>query len=183
VQVNGQWTTRTRSVTKVRWYPASGRVAVDFDDILVPAPRSLPRAKAQALEPWPLDRLQPFTDGFLAGSETETSALTPSQAFAEARTEMDAAIRRTIERDIGGDHQRIHHVDTRIHAPTAKAVLLPLWAAGYRHRGRTFTVLVNACTGEVQGERPWSAWKIAATVLTGLLIVGGGALAYALIQG
>jgi hypothetical protein len=31
--------------------------------------------------------------------------------------------------------------------------------------------MVNARTGEVQGERPWSAWKIASLVVAILLVV------------
>ena len=43
--------------------------------------------------------------------------------------------------------------------------LLPLWLLSYRHGDKVFQVVVNAQTGEVQGERPYSAIKIAATVV------------------
>jgi hypothetical protein len=40
----------------------------------------------------------------------------------------------------------------------------------YRYQERTYQVLVNASTGEVDGERPYSSWKIAAAVVSGLLL-------------
>ncbi len=183
VHEHGKWVTKQVTVTRVRWRHAEGRVARDFDDILVPAPRSLPEDRARELEPWPLDRLVPFDEAFLAGSETETPGLAASDAFARARTVMDKAIRADVCNDIGGDHQRIHRVDTVVNDPTTKQILLPVWAAGYRHCGRTFTVLVNAVTGEVQGQRPWSAWKIAATLAAALAVAGTGILITTMVRG
>ncbi len=73
-------------------------------------------------------------------------------------------IEMTIRADIGGDHQRIHAVDTHYRGVTFKHLLLPVWISAYRYHERVFRFLVNARTGEVQGERPWSAFKIALLV-------------------
>ena len=54
---------------------------------------------------------------------------------------------------------------------TFKHILLPVYAAAYRYRGTVYQFLVNARTGEVQGNRPWSWWKISLAVLAGLLVV------------
>ena len=40
-------------------------------------------------------------------------------------------------------------------ALTYKHLLLPLWLLAYRYSETTYQVMVNAQTGEVQGERPW----------------------------
>ena len=37
---------------------------------------------------------------------------------------------------------------------------------------------VNGRSGEVQGERPYSPWKIAFAILLGLLLLGGGIAAW-----
>ena len=50
-------------------------------------------------------------------------------------------------------------------AETFKHVLLPVWMAAYKYSGKTYRFLVNGQTGEVQGERPWSVWKIGFAVL------------------
>ena len=59
-----------------------------------------------------------------------------------------------------GRHQRIDNLQTRHDAITFKHLLLPVWMLAYRYHDKTFRVFVNAATGEVQGERPYSWLKI-----------------------
>ena len=75
-----------------------------------------------------------------------------------------------IRQDIGGDEQRIHQVSTAYSAITFKHLLLPVWISAYRFQDRVYQVVVNARTGEVQGERPYSPLKIAAFVVFLILI-------------
>ena len=77
---------------------------------------------------------------------------------------MDRVIERDIKFDIGGDRQRISSVDTDVSAVTFKHVLLPVWLAAYKYRGKSYRFVVNGQTGRVQGERPYSFWKIAGAV-------------------
>lgn len=158
---NGKTVTRTRQVRKTRWYPARGTVRDDFDDVLVMASESLPREEAHALEPWDLANLVPCADEFLSGFRTESYRIPLDAGFEAARGIMEGTIHTTIRRDIGGDEQRIHSVETRYDDVTFKHVLLPAWISPCRYRDRVYRRLVNARTGEVQGERPWSAVKLA----------------------
>lgn len=162
---------RTRQVRKTRWSYASGHVENAFDDILVLASHSLPPKQAQALEPWDLPDLVPYRDEFVAGFVVESYQVDLSEGFEVARGIIDSAIEQSIRRDIGGDHQRIHSVDTRYGGITFKHLLLPIWISAYEFQRRTFRFLVNARTGEVQGERPYSAWKIALLVVAILALV------------
>ena len=90
-------------------------------------------------------------------------------AAQRAEPEIEAAIRR----DIGGDEQRICSADVNYRDIRFRHVLLPVWRAGYRYRKKNYIFTVNARTGEVQGERPWSAWKIALLAAAIALIAGG----------
>ncbi len=160
-------------VQKIRWTPASGRVARFFDDVLVLASTSLPKTFTDALQPWDLTRLEPYRPEFLAGFRAEGYTVDLDDGFAEARGLMDQQIARDVKFDIGGDQQRIHSVNTDISAVTFKHVLLPVWLAAYKYRGQTFRFVVNGQTGRVQGERPWSGWKIAIAVILGLILAAG----------
>ncbi|HYE19325.1 MAG TPA: hypothetical protein VEA69_12825 [Tepidisphaeraceae bacterium] len=162
---DGNTVSRTRQVRKTRWWPVSGQVDVPFDDVLVLATHTLPRKLAVALEPWDLPNCVPYRDEYLSGFVTESYQTDLGQGFDEARGIMDGGIRQVINRQIGGDHQRIHSVDTRYDGITFKHVLLPLWISAYLYRERSFRFLVNARTGEVQGERPYSWAKIALLVI------------------
>lgn len=172
-----------RRVAKVRWTPVRGRVARFFDDVLVLASNSLPRKYTDALEPWDLSEMEPYRPDFLAGFRAEGYQVELQDAFTEARTKMDRVIRRDVKFDIGGDAQRISHVDTQIGTLTFKHVLLPVWLAAYKYRGKTYRFVVNGRTGRVQGERPWSAIKIAIAVVLGLLVAGAVGYAVALSEG
>jgi hypothetical protein len=79
-------------------------------------------------------------------------------------------ILRDVKYNIGGDEQRVSNVDTDVSDVTFKHILLPVWLEAYKYRGRTFRFVVNGRTGRVQGERPYSAWKITFAVLLGLII-------------
>ena len=173
----------TVRVQKVRWTPVSGRVARFFDDVLVLASRSLPKRFTDALEPWDLTAMEPYRPEFLSGFRAEGYQVDLDEGFAEARAIMDRQIARDVRFDIGGDQQRIHHVDTEVSAVTFKHVLLPVWMAAYKYRGESYRFVVNGRTGRVQGERPWSAWKIAFAVLLGALLAGAVGYVIALEQG
>jgi hypothetical protein len=48
-------------------------------------------------------------------------------------------------------------------------VLLPVWVAAFQFLGRPHRFVVNGRTGEVHGERPWSAVKVTLAVLAALV--------------
>ena len=159
-------------VPRVRWTPVRGRVARFFDDVLVLATTSLPENFRLALVQWDLTRLEPYQPEYLAGFRSEAYTIELEPAYREAREIMDRQILRDIKFDIGGDRQQVDHVETRISGVTFKHILVPVWIAAYRYRGRSFRFVVNGQTGQVVGERPWSAWKIAFAVILGLIAAG-----------
>ncbi len=174
--VDGRRVTRTRQVPKVRWTPVSGRTSRHFDDVLVGATRTLPRKITDWLEPWDLENLVPYTEDYLSGFSSEVYQVELDQGFSLAQKRMDKIIRSDVRHAIGGDQQRISRLKTNHSDTTFKHVLLPVWTAAFRFRGKTYRFVVNGRTGKVHGERPWSVVKIAAAAITGgALTVGGGA--------
>ncbi|WP_369371324.1 hypothetical protein AB1046_21515 [Promicromonospora sp. Populi] len=169
----GRSQTQTRQVQKTAWYPASGTVARDFDDVLVTGTARVMPEHLAKLSPWPLDKAQAYQPDYLAGYETLRYDVEPEAGLEVAKRKMAPVIENDCVRDIGGDVQQVHHVDTGYADVTYKLLLLPAWIATYLYGGKPFQVLVNARTAEVVGERPWSAWKITLTVLAGLLVIAG----------
>ncbi len=170
-------------VQKIRWARASGRVARFFDDVLVLASRSLPKRFTDALEPWDLPALEPYHPEYLAGFRAEGYTVSLEEGYDEARLYMAHMIERDVRFDIGGDRQRVHDIDTDIRDITFKHILLPVWMAAYKYRGKTYRFVVNGRTGRVQGERPWSAWKIAIAIILGAILAAGVGYVVALKQG
>jgi predicted RNA-binding Zn-ribbon protein involved in translation (DUF1610 family) len=165
VHVNGKAERRSRQVRKTRWTSVSGVVRNRFDDVLILASQTLPREYTENLEPWDLGNLVPYADDYLSGFRAESYQIDLSGGFAIVQQVIDDPIRASIRQDIGGDHQQIDDLQTRYGAITFKHLLLPVWVSAYRFRDRVYRFVVNGRTGEVQGDRPWSGWKIAAAVI------------------
>ncbi|HJL39856.1 MAG TPA: hypothetical protein RMG48_01005 [Myxococcales bacterium LLY-WYZ-16_1] len=165
--------TRTRRVQKTRWYPASGMVQAAFDNVLICATETLPRTLIRKLEPWDLDALVPFSVAYLAGFQALRYDVDLKTGFGLAERRMEDEIRRRIHRDIGGDVQRIASMNVRHQDVRFKHLLLPVWISSFRYGEKVYRFVVNARTGEVQGERPWSWVKIGAAVLAAAAIAAG----------
>jgi len=166
VTVNG----KTKQERRTRWSRRSGTVARMFDDVLVLASHSLPKRYTDNLAPWDLRALEPYAPAWLAGFRAEAYSVELKEGFDEAQDIMDGIIRGDVRRDIGGDVQRIHSLDTTHRDVTFKHILLPVWMAAYKYRGKSYRYVVNGFTGKVQGERPYSKWKIAFAVVVGLIV-------------
>ena len=172
---NGQAGFETRMVQKVRWTPVGGHVRRFFDDVLVLATRSLPSAITDRLEPWDLQDLRAYTESYLSGFQSEAYQVPLDEGFGVAQARMRAEIQQDVMADIGGDLQRVERMEVSHRGTTFKHVLLPVWLAAYAFRGKSYRICINGRTGQVQGERPWSGWKLLGVAL--LLAIAAGLLA------
>ena len=168
---NGNVVQRSRQVQRTRWHPATGKVARIFKDVLIAATKAVNESRLDALEPWDLPALTAYDPAFLAGFKAQRYQVELPEGFEKAKGVMAAAIRRDVERDIGGDEQRIHTIETDHRNVMFQHLLLPVWIGAYRFQGKVFQVVVNARTGEVQGERPYSVVKIILLIAVVILIV------------
>jgi hypothetical protein len=177
---SGQEVTRTRQVMRTRWTFVSGEVQHFFDDVLICASTSVAVHLIRYLEPWELKQLEDFQPQYLSGFQTERYAVGLKEGFAQARQIMDGQIRQLCNRAIGGDEQQLQVVQTQHVGITFKHILLPVWVAAYRYRDRSFQVLINARSGAVTGDRPYSWAKIVMLVMVILALIGGIVLLMAL---
>lgn len=168
----GREVQRTREVRHTRWYPASGTVTGSFDDVLIPATTSLSSDRLTALEPWDFPELRPYDPAFLSGFKAQRYQVDLKQGFELAKQVIAPAIENSVSNDIGGDEQRIESLSTEYSETTFKHLLLPVYAGAYRYNAKVFQILVNGRTGEIQGDRPYSFWKIALLVVTILIVIG-----------
>ena len=172
-EINGQRQQVAEQVRRTRWTPVSGQVARNFDDVLVLAASSLPRRITDALVPWDLSHLMPYSPEYLAGFLAEGYTIPLASGHDIARQEMAGVIAMDVRRAIGGNEQQVSNIQTRYADETFKHILLPVWTAAYRYNGQSYRFVVNGQSGRVQGERPWSVWKIALAVLLALALIAG----------
>ncbi|MBV7530089.1 hypothetical protein [Chitinophaga sp. sic0106] len=169
--VNGREETRTRQVRHTAWYRTSGRVNNEFRDVLVSASPSLPQKMAIILEPWKLEELKKYDGRYLSGFRAEIFQTNAEQGLVQAQRRMDPIIRDEICGDIGGDEQIIDDYDVVYDSLGLKYLLLPVWISAYKYNDKVYHFVVNACTGEVTGDRPYSWVKIAGLVISIILAI------------
>ncbi len=159
----------TKRDKSTSWTAVTGHVEMFHDDIVVLASNSVPQNLRGALEAWDTRALVPYQPEFVGGFQAEAYQVGLADSYAIARGMIDARIRSRVKREIGGDDQRIDSLETRYGRFTFKHVLMPAWISAYRYRDKVYRFVVNAQTGETDGESPLSWWKVALLVVIGLV--------------
>ncbi|MEQ1502528.1 MAG: hypothetical protein ABMB14_09860 [Myxococcota bacterium] len=175
--VETHWTGLVSAGTRSGKRPVAGAESTHFDQILVPASRTLRRSELTALGRYDESTLGGF-DPDRSEVPIELSETTRSAARTEAHAEMLVRHRAAIQ----GQHTLTTiRASSLATALDGKPVLVPVYIGAYRYGDRTFRVLVNGQTGRLVGDAPFSWWKVAAialavvAVLTAVaLCVGGG---------
>ncbi|HIP60670.1 MAG TPA: hypothetical protein EYH01_09610 [Campylobacterales bacterium] len=159
-------------VARVEWTPVRGVVERDFDDVLIGATRTIPRKLIDSLEPWDLHNLENFDDKYLSGFESEVYQVALDDGFEYAKDYMSYAIREAVRRKIGGDKQQITDLKIYHDKSSFKYILLPIWTAHFRHNKKDFRFAINARSGQIRGERPYSKTKIFLAIVLGIAVLG-----------
>jgi DNA-directed RNA polymerase subunit RPC12/RpoP len=167
----GRQEQKERQVRKTNWYYTSGQVQRQFDDVCVPATKSLPQHYLDRLEPWDLPQLKNYEPAFLAGHRAQTYQVALEEGFERFKQIAEGVIQSDVRSDIGGDEQRIHNLAINYGNITFKHLLLPIYAGAYRFNNKVFQIVINGRTGEVQGERPYSYWKIGCLIFAILAVI------------
>lgn len=163
--------TQTKQVRKTRWYPASGRISGFVDDTLVKASKQRAGRIPSKIARWNLKELQPFNSSFLSGFVTEKYTITLKEGHLSAKGEAKKIAERWCRQDIGGDTQRVTHMNMQLSEETFKHILLPVYVSAYRYNGKEYNFFVNGENGQISGTRPYSFWKIFFTVIFALMVI------------
>lgn len=168
---DGNGKSRTIQDRKTKWSYASGTVSGQLNDILICASTTLTQANSDKVNSWNLEKLVPFDEQYLSGFLAQTFQKDHHYGFERAQEVIDSEVQFWIRRDIGGDEQRIGDYETEISDVTLRYILLPLYMSSYQYKNKTYSVLINAFSGRVYGDRPYSFWKIFFLVLSILTIL------------
>ena len=157
--------------TVTDWYSVSGEVSVPFDDIVVPASKTLPSNILDQLTNWDMMNCVAYRQEFMAGFITETYQIDFREGVQKAKVKMDNVIDSTIYSDIGGDNQKIGSKHTQYNDLMFKLLLLPIWISAFQFNGKLYQFVVNGRTGQVIGEYPKSTIKIVMLIVAIVAII------------
>ncbi|MEG1557283.1 MAG: hypothetical protein RR368_02490 [Oscillospiraceae bacterium] len=161
----------------VDWYPVSGTVFDDFDDILVCASKSRSGSLVEKVSPYnTVSDINPFAVQYLAGYVGERYTIDGKTCFDEARIGMEQQLRSLAESDIlmhGFQQANVSSLHSSYKNVTYKNVLLPMYSAQYGYHGEEYYYLINGETGKVAGAYPKSVPKIIGAVILGIIALVG----------
>ena len=154
--INGE----KRIARDIEWWNVTGDVNRFFDDIAVPASKTLPQRLLTRINLWDFTKMKPYKPEFLAGFLSEAYTVTLEEGFKNAFKIIENQVKTDIQFDIGGDRQIIDDMSIKIGALTYKHILLPVWVASYHFNKIPYFVVINGQTGAIAGERPYSWMKV-----------------------
>ncbi|WP_234734240.1 hypothetical protein [Tellurirhabdus bombi] len=165
--------TVTQQQQRVRWEYRNGRHQAFYDDMLEMASRKLTQQEnhVQEASRYDLKEIVDYDPRILLGWEAEVYSIDLNESARKAEEQIQEREQSACASQLGGDTQRNLRVQTELSNQTFKHILLPLWICSYVYNGKLYRFLVNGQTGQIAGERPKSAWKIALLVLAFILLV------------
>ncbi len=152
--------------TVTDWYPVSGRVKEEFDDVLVKASKNLKPSLLEAIEPYNTKELVSYEPTYLSGYGAECYTVSLEDAHKEARDKMENELRSMSRKDVLRKYDEVRNlsVDIDYDDETYKHIMIPVYATAYNYKGNTYPVLINGQTGKISGKYPKSKAKIAIIV-------------------
>ncbi|WP_443939229.1 hypothetical protein [Pedobacter sp. MW01-1-1] len=163
--------TRTRQVQKIRWYPVSGSVDGFLDDILINASVKKQTEIPAGIANWNLTQLCDFNSKYLAGFTTEKYSVSLKDGNHLSFQRAEEIANNWVHEDIGGDLQQVTHASITLSNETFKHILLPIYFSSYQFNNKEYFFYINGQTGQIDGKRPYSFWKIFFLVLLIIVVI------------
>ncbi len=170
--------TYTESYTE--WRSVRGVMPAVFDDIVIRANENVPNEFFNKLMPFSQDKYRVFDDEYLAGYVADHYTLEPLDAFEQAKSLMEAEVRRKIKHAYHADELGRMSVDLHVVSKSFKYVFLPVYIASTRHKNKVYNQYVSGMLFEdtkenvrICGNFPISPWKVLLAVLAGIGVCVG----------
>jgi hypothetical protein len=154
-----------RPERRTRWEPAAGVVDHFFDDEPVPGTQGLPMDLLRQVEPFPTQEIVAYDTAFLSGHVVEHYQVVLLDAAQRSQEQMNAKLQALCAQQVPGDTHRNLRINPSYASRTFKHILVPVWLLSYDYGKKAYQVIVNGYTGQIAGNRPYSAWKIFFAVL------------------
>jgi DNA-directed RNA polymerase subunit RPC12/RpoP len=158
----------------VTWTPVSGSLHLTFQNQSYVGygektryPLYLSRLR------WNLSSCRKFKKELLAGAEGVEYGVDSELALKQVHASLQSRIVRAIERDIGGDRQRVNSYDATFYNEEMAYILIPAYHFSVKWRGREYHIFINGATGEVTGDKPYNPLLIGLVILLIALAIGG----------
>jgi len=157
------------------WFRTQGRYDEDFDDELVCGTKQHDTNMLKGIEPYKTGENKIYKPEYVAGFGAERYSIGVKDAWNTAKASIQNKIKNNISskilRENNADHTRNVLVSTKFSGLTYKYLMLPVWIANYKYKGKVYQFMVNGQTGKVSGKSPVSVIKVVITVIVVIAII------------
>jgi hypothetical protein len=157
--------------TTIRWHPAGGTVRRRFTNVGATAGGVVLKEAV-----WDFSTAERYSDSYLVGATAIGATIPLAKGWEAAIATMNEVIEADVRARISGTEQRIGSVHTAYRGAQYRYLLAPAWAGAYHWRDRDYKIDINAETGGVTGQRPWSPVKIGLAIAPVAALVSLSAL-------
>ena len=162
-----------RTETYIVWRNVSGTYSSCFDDVMINAGTTYSQKTLDKLLPFNYDTIKVYEKKFLTGYVARRYDKPIEDAWLDAKSVMDASIRKDIIARQHCDVVSYLDVSTTHEAVTYKYALLPVHLLHFRYKKKDYAVCVNGNTGKSTGKTPVSALRVLGAIVLGLAVVAG----------
>jgi hypothetical protein len=169
----GQWQTREKIETRVRWEARVGQIARRYDNIRVPAMEEHQRL-LQTIGGFQTNRVIPYRPERLGQASMRVPDLPPESAWSMAQSNLDRAAGKDCAQASAAQHVRNFNLRAGYESINWTQLLLPVYVTYYTDdQGQAHPVYINGQTGTAGGIRLASQHKgwIWAGVILAIAIV------------
>lgn len=154
-------------VTSTKHFHIRREAELRFGGILRPALSKANRKLSDAIHPFPLQDIKPFSDAYLSGFLAERRDVDAAAVEADVKSEVAGYVEPMLTQSI---HYNSFQVQPSSHVRRmdCRYVLLPTWVLTYPNRKNPqepYYYAMNGCTGEVCGKLPIDRRKLGLTAL------------------
>lgn len=146
-----------REFRQSRLIPTGGVLGAFYDEVLVPATKSLPAEHLSALR-FDTNALVPYSTDLLADWPAEIYSVSMSDAavlaHAQAHKKSEAIVQQDVELGMAGTVQNAKVEKTDLSVDSYKLALLPIWITGYTYKGQQYQLLNQRPNGAGARQRP-----------------------------
>lgn len=159
--------------TRTTYKHISGHQIMDLKDVLVETSTKLDQIEMNKIQPYNMEEMVKFDNGFILGYSVEDFEKTIDQCKEIADNIMKNSIKRAILSKYSYDRVSSFSMTTAFTNEKYMYYLLPLYENEYTYNNKKYRTIMNGQTGKLAGKVPRSPVKITFFVLFILAIIGG----------
>ena len=173
--IRRQKRTKEETVTVTDWYKCSGTYHEFIDDQTVCGTTRHEKSLLNGVQPFNTADNKIYKPEYVAGFASERYSIGLKDAWETAKALITTRLRNNITRKIRTEHHaddvRYLQVSPSFSGIKYKYLLLPVWMACFKYKGKMYRFMVNGQTGRVSGKLPISPVKVAITVVGAIAVL------------